>query len=291
MDRRRIKISLFSLFIAMSFVSLVFGMETKIFHTVEKGQSIAEICDFYGVSQRDLRELNGLEEKKPLKAGQVLKIPNVLRVPGTKYTIKEGDTLALIGEQFHQTPKSIARANKLNADKPLVAGRTLVIPDGEVTGKKIKIKGEEPTPILFLRIKTGEREHLCLYSKSGEVVFKSVQTLSYLARDLKGEQKTKRLHYRLIRMIQQVSDKFKGKGIEIISGYRPQSSGDESQHAFGRALDFRIPGVATGTLFNFCKTLQRSGCGYYPNAGFVHMDARSQSATWVDRSTSKWSAD
>jgi uncharacterized protein YcbK (DUF882 family) len=275
----------------LSVASVVFGMETKIFHTVGKGESIAEICDFYGVSQRDLRELNGLKEDKPLKAGQVLKIPNVLRVPGTKYTVKEGDTLALIGEQFHQTPKRIAFANKLTPDKPLIAGRTLVIPDGEVTGKKIETKGEDPTSILFLRIKTGERERLSLYSKSGEVIFKSVQTLSYLARDLKAEQKSKRLHYRLIRMIEQVAEKFKDKPIEIISGYRPQSSGSESQHAFGRALDFRVPGVATKTLFNFCKTLPRSGCGFYPNAGFVHMDARSQSATWIDRSTSKWSSD
>jgi uncharacterized protein YcbK (DUF882 family) len=291
MDRRRIIICLVALFIEATFLSVAFSMETKIFHTVAKGDSVAKICDFYGVSQRDLRELNGLKEDKALKTGQVLKIPNVLRVPGTQYTIKEGDTLALIGEEFHQTPKRIAFANKLAMDKPLIAGRTIVIPDGEVTGKKIQIKGDEPSPIQFLRIKTGERERLNLYSKSGEVIFKSVKALSYLARDLKGDQKSKRLHYRLIRMIEQVAEKFEDKPIEIISGYRPQSSGSESQHAFGRALDFRISGAAAKTVFNFCKTLPRSGCGYYPNADFVHMDARSRSATWIDRSTSKWSAD
>ncbi len=291
MDRRKIGVGLFLVLLELLFVPSAFGMKTKIFHTVEKGESIAQICDFYGVSQRDLRELNGLKEGRPLKTGQVLKIPNVLRVPGTKYTIKEGDTLALIGAQFHRSPKRIAAANKLSPEKPLIAGRTLVIPDGEVTGKKIDIKGEEPRSILFLRIKTGERERLTLYSKSGEVVFKSVQTLSYLARDLQGEQKSKRLHYRLVGMIEKVAEKFEGKPIEIISGYRPQSSGSESQHAFGRALDFRIPGVATHALYNFCKTLPRSGCGFYPNAGFVHMDARSENATWVDRSTSKWASD
>lgn len=264
--------------------------ETKVYHTVAKGESVAEICDFYGVAQRDFLELNGLKKGKTLKVGVQVKIPNVLRTSGKRHTVQEGDTLASIGEKYKRPPKEIAAANKLQLDTPLSPGRTLVIPDDTSSSKKIKVDRDGPSSILFLRIKTGERERLMLYSKSGEVIYKSVQTLSYLARDINGEQTVKRLHYNLVKMIQAVGEKFEGKPIEIISGYRPQSSGAESQHAFGRAMDFRIPGVAPKTVYNFCRTLKHAGCGYYPNAGFVHMDTRTQSAAWIDRSSSKQAA-
>ena len=47
----------------------------KTTHVVKSGESVAKIADFYGVSQRDLRELNGLKKGKALKVGQKLKIP------------------------------------------------------------------------------------------------------------------------------------------------------------------------------------------------------------------------
>jgi uncharacterized protein YcbK (DUF882 family) len=269
------------LFWGLSLSMPALSMKTKIFHIVEAGDSVAKIADFYGVSQRDLRELNGLKEGRPLKVGLKLKIPNVLRVAGKKYVVRAGDTLASIGEKFKQTPQGIAAANKLDVDSPLVVGRMLVIPDKANESKQFKTEGKTPEAILFLRVRTGERERLSLYTKSGKLNYKSVKRLSYLARDKRGEQRVKRLHYRLIHMLQQVAEAFPGKPIEIISGYRPQSTGSESQHAFGRAMDFRMSGVSCKALFKFCKRLPRSGCGYYPKSGFVHMDARSKRAAWI----------
>ena len=68
-----------------------------------------------------------------------------------------------------------------------------------------------------------------------------------------------------------------------MSGYRPRSSG--SYHQSGRALDFRIEGVTNEALVAFCKTMPDTGCGYYPNSLFVHMDARDVGAghvAWID---------
>ncbi len=259
------------------------GRRIKQTHEVKPGESIARIADHYGVSQRDLLELNGMRKGRPLKVGQTLKIPWVLRVPGKKYEVKEGDSLASIGAKFDQSPRTIAHANKIGVDDPLRVGRVLVIPDKDSSGKEIKLSEEGPKPILFLRVVSGERERLQLYSKSGKVIHKSVQKLSYLARDKRGEQKVKRLNFRLVKMLQRVSEEFSDKPIEIISGYRPQSTGNESQHAFGRAMDFRISGVSNAAIFRFCKTLPRSGCGYYPNSTFVHMDAREKKTSWIQR--------
>jgi hypothetical protein len=73
--------------------------------------------------------------------------------------------------------------------------------------------------------------------------------------------------------------------IEVISGYRPSSAG--SYHASGRAMDFRMEGVKNEELVAFCKTLEDTGCGYYPNSSFVHVDVRDPGTghvAWIDAS-------
>ncbi len=264
--------------------SVAFSMKTKVFHTVKPGDSVARIADQYGVAQRDLRELNRLEEGRPLKVGVTLRIPNVLRVSGKKHCVREGESLASIGEKYKRSPLDIATANKLKIDDPLSVGRVLVIPDESNYARNFKTDGKAPRSILFLRVRTGERKRLNLYHANGKLNRSSVKQLSYLARD-KRDGKVKRLNFRLIHMLQQLAEAFPGKPIEIISGYRAQSTGDESQHAFGRAMDLRVPGVSGKTLWRFCKSISRTGCGYYPNSGFVHMDARSKRASWIDRSS------
>lgn len=73
--------------------------------------------------------------------------------------------------------------------------------------------------------------------------------------------------------------------MSIISGYRPTSIG--SMHSTGRAIDFRLEGVKNEDVVAFCKTLTDTGCGYYPNSSFVHVDVRDAGAghvTWIDAS-------
>ncbi|MDJ0764466.1 MAG: LysM peptidoglycan-binding domain-containing protein [Myxococcota bacterium] len=257
-------------------------------HVVQAGESVARIADDYNVSQRDLRELNQLRQGQPLKIGQKLRIPNVLRVAGKKYEVCSGDSLALIAKRFRTDPQTIATANKLDPNNPLSIGQTLVIPDKRAMGgKTIALNGERPAPISFVRVFTGERARLRLYNNAGTILKGSVRRLSFLARDKRGRRRVKRLHDRLIEMLQRVAFKFPDTPIQIISGYRPQSDGNESQHAFGRAIDFRMPGVPTASLFRCCKQLPRSGCGYYPQSNFVHMDAREKKFSWIGEKSSR----
>ncbi|HEY6461884.1 MAG TPA: DUF882 domain-containing protein [Polyangiaceae bacterium] len=97
----------------------------------------------------------------------------------------------------------------------------------------------------------------------------------------------RRLDARLLERVEQAVDHFRKPGaaakIQIVSGVRPKSAG--SYHQSGRALDFRIDGVQNEALVAFCKTLQDTGCGYYPNSTFVHMDVRNAGAghvAWID---------
>ncbi len=91
-----------------------------------------------------------------------------------------------------------------------------------------------------------------------------------------------------IRVIEHLNlvDKKLGGGNEfhIISGYRsPQYNGllrreghhvaRHSLHLKGKAIDISIPGVGLDQLRRTALNLKYGGVGYYPDAGFVHLDS------------------
>ena len=90
---------------------------------------------------------------------------------------------------------------------------------------------------------------------------------------------------RLVALVGVVSDHFGGRRIEVVSGFRPYTPTQytpHSNHNHGRAIDFRVAGVPNEVVRDFCRTLRNTGCGYYPNSIFVHMDVRDRSAYWID---------
>ncbi|RZU41169.1 DUF882 domain-containing protein [Edaphobacter modestus] len=73
--------------------------------------------------------------------------------------------------------------------------------------------------------------------------------------------------------------------IDIVCGYRtPWSNSllrsrsansgvaEHSQHMLAKAIDIRVPGVATTTLRDTALSLHAGGVGYYPVNQFVHVD-------------------
>jgi hypothetical protein len=98
-----------------------------------------------------------------------------------------------------------------------------------------------------------------------------------------------RVDERLAIRLQALADHFGKAGapvkLDVVSGYRPTSVG--SMHATGRAIDFRLEGAKNEDVVAFCKTLTDTGCGYYPNSSFVHLDVRDAGAghvSWIDAS-------
>jgi hypothetical protein len=93
----------------------------------------------------------------------------------------------------------------------------------------------------------------------------------------------------LVERLQAIVDHFSRAGapskVSVISGYRPASAG--SYHSTAQALDFRIEGVANEPVVEMCKTIPDTGCGYYPNSSFVHLDVRQAGTghvSWIDAS-------
>ena len=92
----------------------------------------------------------------------------------------------------------------------------------------------------------------------------------------------------LVERVQAIVDHFSKAGpvkVSVVSGYRPLSSG--SYHATAQALDMHIEGARNEAVVEFCKTLADTGCGYYPNSSFVHVDVRQPGTghvAWIDAS-------
>ncbi len=98
------------------------------------------------------------------------------------------------------------------------------------------------------------------------------------------------LHPRLLWLLHRVALEFPWRGLYIYSGYRvakePTRPGTHrSKHVEGQALDISVQGVAAEDLLRLCAELPDTGCGYYPNSKFVHVDVRPLgrgSSLWVD---------
>jgi Bacterial protein of unknown function (DUF882) len=87
----------------------------------------------------------------------------------------------------------------------------------------------------------------------------------------------------LVRALLSAADRFKAPRIDVVSGYRSpkynlmlrkkgRQVAENSQHCLGRAVDFRINGVATPELLRFVRTLRMGGVGFYPHSQFIHCD-------------------
>jgi uncharacterized protein YcbK (DUF882 family) len=137
-------------------------------------------------------------------------------------------------------------------------------------------------PVRIVHAETRESLTVSLITKMGTVSTRSRQLLSQFTRDRQAKQRAPLLHSRLFLMLQRIADRFPNSPIEIISAHRSPLRGVYDEHALGRAVDFRIPGVSTEVVYEFVKTLPNCGTGHYPKAGFVHLDVRDSLETWID---------
>lgn len=83
------------------------------FHIVRKGDTISSLSRMYGLTPRELMELNHLPSTK-LRVGQKIALH---RVDPAEYTVQRGDTLWEIAQRFHLTPDELIEINALESDR------------------------------------------------------------------------------------------------------------------------------------------------------------------------------
>jgi uncharacterized protein YcbK (DUF882 family) len=219
------------------------------------------------------------------------------------HVVQPGHTLEAIAHRYHVSVKAILQANAGTDPQSLKPGQTLVIPGVEAPTKKDSKREDESTgggahasaaherepeprghdADVVLAARFGEQIRVRVRDTRGHVPASALATFAHMLRQGAA---THAVDARLVALIGVVSRHFGGRTIEIVSGFRPYSPAQYTQphsnHNDGRALDFRVRGVSNDALRDFCRTLRNTGCGYYPNSTFVHLDVRDSSAYWVD---------
>ena len=146
-----------------------------------------------------------------------------------------------------------------------------------------------PARVLWIRnVGTGEELRLRPFRERGQLELGAWRRLDRLF-GRGGGRVRRTIHPRLVRTLAHVQSHFGGRQIELRSAYRTSDRWQwDSYHQVGRAIDFRVAGVANRELFEYCLALQRQGeplgCGYYPHGRHVHLDVRGHRAVWVDAS-------
>jgi LysM repeat protein len=117
------------------------GTSTGAFHRVRRGETLSEIADEYGVTQRELRLWNRLDSRGRIRAGQRLRVasfdgprsvapkaPPVERSAGRTHVVRRGDTLKSLARRYGVSVQALREANGLGERETLKAGVALKIP-------------------------------------------------------------------------------------------------------------------------------------------------------------------
>jgi uncharacterized protein YcbK (DUF882 family) len=139
-----------------------------------------------------------------------------------------------------------------------------------------------PRRLAFHHTHTGEALDV-EYTEAGRYIPDALQSIDHLLRDFRSGEVhpiDPALLDTLYAIRQQVGST---APFQIISAFRSPATNamlarksggvaTQSLHLSGRAIDIRLPGVATADLRKAGLGLQAGGVGYYPDSDFVHID-------------------
>ncbi|MGF1468462.1 MAG: LysM peptidoglycan-binding domain-containing protein [Sandaracinaceae bacterium] len=246
-------------------------------HTVRSGQSLARIARRHRVSVWDLALANDMRPNDTLRVGQIL------RVPSQHVTfVRPGQTLSHIARDHRCTINELVRLNRLRG-RTLRVGQRIVLPGYTPRAARRRDWGE---PEVAGRVTLRRRDEvavLTLVDESRRVTRAGLEGLARLMRRHEDDP-PEVPHPRLALLLAAVSDHFGGREITVVSGRREVGgwTRESSRHVSGRAADIRVRGVPRRILWDYCRSLRSTGCGYYPRSTFVHVDVRDRAAQWVD---------
>ncbi len=144
--------------------------------------------------------------------------------------------------------------------------------------------GSLPEGRLFLfNIHTAEKLEVAYRDPRGRYDSEALDAMYHLLR-CHYTQEVARIDIRVIEILNAVDKSLGGEHrIDVISGFRSRAYNDllrrrgrgvaaGSLHLAGKAIDFRIPGFGLNAVRQAALDLKSGGVGFYPAAGFVHID-------------------
>lgn len=120
--------------------------------------------------------------------------------------------------------------------------------------------------------------------RSGPVMFDdALGEIDHLLRDWRRDE-VRKIDRSLIDLLSLVQEEIGfDNPITVVSGYRSEATNrmlrrsnravaKNSYHVRGMAADIRLTGVSTNTVRKLALKMAAGGVGYYPRAGFIHLD-------------------
>jgi uncharacterized protein YcbK (DUF882 family)/LysM repeat protein len=250
-------------------------------YVVGRGETLSEIAERMHITTRVLAEFNHIEAPYALRNGRRLRVPpevtdEVYRQLGGNVRTRNASRTTSNSAASTGASRSSATSSGRLASNERIRGvvRTGANHEGSRYGRPAA-RGY----VRLVRESTGAMMDIHMRRITPGVLSRMRAFLRF------ADGRSHAIHPRLLRQLAQVSDHFGGRRIHVISGFRPFRRGQwtpHSNHNIGRAVDFRVEGISNRVLRDYCRTIPKTGCGYYPRSVFVHMDVRDESATWVD---------
>lgn len=159
-----------------------------------------------------------------------------------------------------------------------------VVSDAELRSSPL----ERPSGDLYLySINYDEELKTNIFNPDGSYSIDAARQVAHIFR-CKRTGEEHEIDPRLVTILSHITERFPGKRIELLSGYRFQRK-TTSNHFKGMAADLRVEGVRPKDLRAFVTSLDAGGIGlgFYPRVGFIHVDVRpAPSFRWIDNSRS-----
>ena len=111
-------------------------------YTVKSGDTLGAIAKAYGTTTDTLVKHNGIKNANLISVGQVIRIPTDSTTQ--TYTVKSGDTLSAIAEDYGTTADAIAKLNSIKN------------PDLISVGQVLNIRGNSKETVTTYTIKSGD---------------------------------------------------------------------------------------------------------------------------------------
>jgi LysM repeat protein len=110
------------------------GASPSGFHRVRRGENLMGLAEEYGVTVRDLREWNGLDQAGRIRSGQRLRVAPpresrpAPRAGARVHVVRRGETLTGLAKRYRVSVQALRKANDLTTSATLKPGATLRIP-------------------------------------------------------------------------------------------------------------------------------------------------------------------
>jgi uncharacterized protein YcbK (DUF882 family) len=169
---------------------------------------------------------------------------------------------------------------------------TLVLsgPATAAPGRGHKVRPKAPVATIELEHLTTHASYQLRSDAGGRFSQKKMRALAQLLR-CHHTGKRHSINERLIEILYATARHYHNAKLFIVAGYRApqiarQKGNPRSPHKRGVACDFQVAGVSNESVRDYLqKTYHKIGLGYYPRAGFVHLDVgRTKDAYWIDYS-------